>query len=133
MIKTLESLNLLDSICVLCGEFLYDAKKLLEKEQMEKNLKNPVYSNRMYGLPKDFHAYCINKDCNHERVDIPFGRLLFIKEMADLKKEVAEIKNENAELKANQQKILGILLKKGEKNESYEIEEVKEYKKIELN
>ena len=131
MVETLESLKLSESTCVLCGELLYDAKELLLKETEEK--KGRIYTNRRYALPRDYHAYCINRPCGNFRDNIPFGRLLFIKEMADLKKEVAEIKNENAELKANQQKILGILLKKGEKNESYEIEEVKEYKKIELN
>lgn len=95
MIKTLESLKLSDSTCVLCGELLYDAKKILVKEQMEKNLKNPVYSNRTYGLPKDFHAYCINKACGNFRVDIPFGRLLLLKDVAELKKDVAELKKLN--------------------------------------
>ena len=84
---------------------------------MEKNLELPIFSNRTYALPKDFHAYCVNKPCGYFLIDIPFGRLLFIQDMANLKKDVAE-------LKQKQQVFIDLLIKAGVISEDLENQEV---------
>ncbi len=112
--NTLAKLGLLDSKCSNCGENLIDTTELVLRERKER--AEGTWARRNYRLPRNMHAYCENKECQLRLEDIPFHYLLLIKDVDKLKE--------------NQQKILEMFLKNGDKNETYKIEEVSEVKEI---
>ena len=112
--STLAKLGLLDSKCSNCGETLVDITELILRERKER--AEGKYAHRNVRLPRKMHAYCENKSCQLRLEDIPFHYLLLIKDVDKLKE--------------NQQKILEMFLKNGDKNETYKIEEVSEVKEI---